>query len=512
MLLFIFLRLATGATWRSAVTAAVFAVHPLRVESVAWVTEGKDVLCGFFGFLTLIAYVPYARRPTWRKYAAVLALFTMCLLSKSMLVTLPCLMLLLDFWPLERLRWPGTNPREGLAQPLASEHHAWSFVQLALEKLPLLVPAAAIGIVTLMGQSHIGGVQDMGEVSLLARLANASVSYLRYIGKMFWFKDLAAMYPFRPVSLGLAVPAMAAVLLITLPVLWQARRRPWLAVGWLWYLGTLVPMIGLVAVGGLAWATRFSYFPTIGLLIMAFWAVPDPGPSPRLKLAYGGGFLAILLVLCAATQRQIGFWKNSVILWKHDLQILPDDPFALSTLGMTYANAGMALQHRGDVAGAIDQWRQALALNPYLIQLYARLADALLSQGKVPEAIEVYRQALQVRADNVDANIGLARLLLQGNQPDQAAAYSRRALAADPRSAKARVSLGSAFCGSGAIEEGMAQVAEAIRLDPQSAEAHAALGTVYLGRGNAADAARHFAEAVRIDPDCVRCHNNLGVA
>ena len=256
MLLFVFLRLSTGSSWRSAGVAAIFAVHPLRVESVAWVTERKDVLSAFFGFLTMIGYFYYAQQPC-RRYRLVACLYTLSLLSKSMLVTLPCLLLVLDIWPLRRLK-PPCLPCLG-----------W----LVLEKLPFACAAAVIAVATFVGQKRIGAVQN-DRINLAERVENAFLSYVSYPEKMVWFKDLAIWYSFKQPQIWHAIAAATVVLLMTLLVVWTARRRPWLAVGWLWYLGTLVPMIGLVAVAGIAMADRFTYFPSIGLLIMVFGQSP----------------------------------------------------------------------------------------------------------------------------------------------------------------------------------------------------------------------------------------------
>ena len=303
MLLFALLRMATGSAWPSAAAAAVFAVHPLRVESVAWVTERKDVLSAFFGLLALIAYVHYTRRKGWPSYGMVLSLYGMSLLSKSTLVTLPCLLMVLDHWPLGRLR----PPRVG------------HWVGLAVEKLPFVIASVGVAAITFLGQRRLDWVED--RLSLLIRVANASLSYVRYARKTIFPKDLAIWYAFRQPNAGAAVAAIVTLLLITFLVLRKAHQRPWLAAGWLWYVGTLVPMIGLVMVGGIGMADRYSYFPTIGLLIMVLWSLPDRLPSPRWSLACASAAAIMILTLCLATQKQISYWQSPMALWEHDVEV-----------------------------------------------------------------------------------------------------------------------------------------------------------------------------------------------
>ena len=311
-----------------------------------------------FGFLALVSYVQYARRPTSLGYWSVFGLYVLSLLCKSMLVTLPCLLLLLDFWPLRRfaisagIRERGTNSTSPPPAPS-------SIARLLLEKVPMVAPALLIALLTAVGQSKIGGVEGLQAISLTERIANAFVSYGRYAWKMLWIKDFPVFYPFDPVPARLAVPAALGIAAVTALVLWRARRWPWLATGWLWYLGTLLPMIGLVAVGGLAWANRFSYVPTIGLLIMAIWSLPSPRPGSLLRLCYGAGGAAVLAVLCASTLRETAYWKNSFTLLEHDLEVIPGESFIQSVLAQAHVNVGDDFHARGDLPASIAEWRSA---------------------------------------------------------------------------------------------------------------------------------------------------------
>ena len=411
-------------------------------------------------------------------------------------MTLPWLLLLLDFWPLRRLKIERGKP-------------VWPLLRrLLLEKLFLSLPAGAVAGVSAWGFTRIGAF-SVEHTPFWGRFANALVSYGRYILETVWFRDLAVWYPLQVPPVWLAVVAAAGILLVTLLVLRQARPRPWLAAGWLWYLGTLLPMIGLPLI---SWATRFSYFPTIGLLIMLFWSLPDPGQFPRRRTAYWAGALAILAVLCAATHRQIGYWKDPLTLWEHDLHLLPGDSVAQTSLSHALSDVGLELYQHGDAPGAIKLWRRAAELNPHNMDLYDRLVDALSADGSIAEAIDYCRQALRINPRDEDTHFRLGGLLLKAGQLGDSAASYRQALAIDPRFAKAHAGLGTALCCAGHQQEGAAEFAEALRLDPRSADAHDGLGMTLLSAGKPADAAAHFDAAVRLNPNSSRSHNNFGVA
>ena len=344
LLLFAVLRGMTGAAGRSAAVAALFAVHPLHVESVAWVAERKDVLSALFWILAMGAWARYARAPSLGRYLLVFLLMALGLTAKPMVVTLPFALLLLDVWPLDRL---------GLG---------WK--RLAVEKLPLLALSAASSLITLRYQET--SLVPLGVVPWRLRAANALVSYAAYLGKLFLPRHLAVFYPIQP-----AIPAWevagAAVLLIAITVLaiWRARREPWLLVGWLWFLGTLVPVIGLVQVGRQAMADRYTYIPSIGLFLAVVWSLAELGRAHRAALATAAGI--VILALAATTRVQIGYWSDGATLFRHALAATDDGNY-LAHIGL-----GKALMGEKDWDGAAAQFRAVLARYPYMGEARAGL-------------------------------------------------------------------------------------------------------------------------------------------
>jgi protein O-mannosyl-transferase len=328
LLLFaVFYRL-TGARWRSFLVAALFAVHPMHVESVAWATERKDVLSGFFGALTLWAYVRYCERPGRLRYLGVAAAFALGLLAKPMLMTLPFVLLLLDYWPLAR--WAPGRGRAALGR-------------LALEKVPLFALAGASAAITLHARESHGALVLLGEVPLSSRLGNALTAYGWYLSATFWPTRLAALYPhpYRNWSAAQALAGVACLLSLTALALWQARRRPWLVVGWLWFVGALVPVIGLAQGGAQAWADRFSYWPHVGLFVAVAWGIGDLAERVRLpRPAWAAAGALALGALAALTWVQVGHWHNSTTLWEHALAVTEDNDRAHQYLAQSYRQEG----------------------------------------------------------------------------------------------------------------------------------------------------------------------------
>jgi tetratricopeptide (TPR) repeat protein len=443
MLLFLVLQRMTRAFWRSAIVAALFALHPLRVESVAWVAERKDVLSGCFFLLTLWAYARYvefrslkssvqspesavsshvsrftfhASRITHhapRFYALALVFFTLALMSKPMVVTLPFVLLLLDLWPLGRWHL-AANPTTSTSQPST----LWPLLR---EKLPFFLLAGLSCGITVRGQRGGSTLSTLSEIGLVERITNAIVGYLQYLGKMFWPTDLAVLYPHPalhyPVSEqwpGWEIFAGALLLLaISTLCLCQLRRRPWLAVGWFWYLGTLVPVIGLVQIGAQAMADRYTYIPLIGPVISLVWLLGELSlraeNSHRVPYALRQTILGALsigsLTACVLlTHHQIGFWKNSVTLFEHTVEVTPDNPIAQSDLGY-----GLVLE--GKPALAAVRYRVALAINPRFAQPHFNLAGLLKDQERWPEAAEHYLAVTRLKPDWFMAHLALAQIL-----------------------------------------------------------------------------------------------------
>ena len=484
--LFLALRRATGALWRSALVALLFAVHPLRVESVAWISERKDVLSGLFFFATLAAYARYARATSRaarvRGYLATLACFALALLSKPIVVTLPFVLLLLDYWPLARLG---------------------ALRARLVEKLPFLALSAASCAITLATQQ--GAMSSAETLPFGARVANALVAYVVYVRQLVWPVDLAIVYPyarsFPAWEVGLCALFLAGV---TAAVVTVRRRAPFLLVGWLWYLGMLVPVIGLVQVGVQAHADRYTYLSHVGLFVMLCWGVAALWPSvaPRWKLTAGAAAVAALALLAAL---QCSRWRTSESLWRHTLACTQQNSVA-------HAQLGVALESTGRVDEAVEHYRAALAIQPDYATPRYNLANVLAHRGDIDGAIREYELAIRARPGYAKGynNLGAA-LAAKGRMPEALASFAR-AVEADPDYVEGRVSYGKALAAAGKLDEALAQLREALRLDADNAEAHEQLA-IGLAERNEFDAAiPHFQRAVDIDPDSPTRHGNLAVA
>ena len=413
VLVFLVFRRMTGAVWRSAVVAGLFALHPLRVESVAWVAERKDVLSAFFCLLALWSYAAYVERPGARRFGLVALCLVLGLLAKPMLVTLPFLLLLLDYWPLGRL---------GRARVI-------------LEKLPLVAAAAVVSVVTIEVARRREVLASLETVALEARLANGAVSYARYVAKTLWPVRLAVFYP--PESWLAWQVAGAALLLggISAVAIAAARRRPYLPVGWFWFVGTLVPVIGLVQAGVQAMGDRFTYLPQIGLFVVVAWGVHDillDGPG-RARVLAGCGVLT-LLMLAAASRQQLGYWQNSSTLFTHALAVTTGNWLA-------HINLGAALVEQGRTEEAMAHFAAALRLKPGLPEAESNLASLLVRQGKTSEAIPHFAAALRAKPDYAVAHYNLALVLEDLRQTAAAVSHYQRAVTLDPQFADAHFNL-----------------------------------------------------------------------
>jgi tetratricopeptide (TPR) repeat protein len=534
VLLFLVLGRATGALWRSAFVAALFAVHPLHVESVAWVSERKDVLSALFGILALWAYVGYARSPTARRAVAVFLFFAAGLLCKPMLVTLPFVFLLLDYWPLGRY---------GASRPSGSRNHeARSRVNLSLvwEKIPLFLLSALVGVVTFLVQKKGGLVLGLEIIPLGLRVANALISYVEYMGKMIWPAHLAVYYV-HPGAIPVWKAAGAGVFLLCLTflVLKGARKVPYLAVGWLWFIGTLVPVIGLLHVGGQAMADRYTYIPGIGLFIMAAWGLPalvGEGRARRRGLAASA--VAAILVYGVQARVQAGTWKGSIALWTHVLAVTEQNYVAHNMLGGALAREGrlrdamghfsealrinpdyekahyymgLALMEQGRYDDALDHFARALDLHFDLPEaVFDQRGVALLRQGRSEEAVEQFRMALQLNPLYVPAHLNLGKALEQMGKMDEAVSRYSKALEIDPTSAISQFHLGRILLSQGEVQKAVRHYEKALQANPDLAEAHYNMGVVMDLQGKADEALRHFSRAVQIRPEYVDARNSLG--
>jgi tetratricopeptide (TPR) repeat protein len=501
ILLFLVLRQMTGRLWRSAFVAAVFAIHPLRVESVAWLAERKDVLSGLFFMLTLGAYVRYARHP-WSpaRYGLVVLLFALGLMCKPMLVTLPFLVMLLDYWPLNRLQSnTATEPFFRLGRRQIPR-------RLLLEKLPLLVLTVASCAITVFAQTRV--IQSWENLSLPLRVENALISYVAYMDQMFWPSGLVVLYPITAGGVRVAEAALSLVVVasISTGVIVLRRRHPYFMTGWLWYLIMLVPVIGILQVGVQARADRYTYLPQIGLYLLLTWAAAALCAGWRHRRVVLGSLASVVLValiLCA--RAQTAYWRDSETLWTHTLACTSDNFIA-------HYGLGHALFENGNVEEAIAQYQKALEINPGYAPACNNLGNALLQQGKVDEAIAQLQRALQLKPDYAEAWVNLGNALLQQGKADEAIAHLQRALQINPDSANAHDILGNALLQRGNVNEAITQYQAALQINPQLAEAYYNLGNVRLQQGKANEAIAQYQKALQIKPDFADAHNNLGTA
>jgi protein O-mannosyl-transferase len=437
LLLFAVLREMTGALWRSAFVAAVFAIHPLHVESVAWVAERKDVLSAVFFMLTLGAYVRYARAPSIARYLAVAALLALGLMSKPMLVTLPFILLLLDYWPLKRFA-PAT-PVESKAKWLDWWQRQSLRRRLILEKIPLIALPAISGTVTFLAQRQaLGWTEDL-PVSL--RFNNAVVTYIAYIWQMLWPVKLAVFYPHPENRLPRweIVLALAVLIAITVAGVVLRRKRPYIITGWLWYLGMLVPVIGVIQVGWQGRADRYTYLPQIGLYVLAAWAVADLSAVWRRQRQIAAVGAAILLgALTWRAWNQASFWRNSETLWTHTLAVTSDNDVADNNLGIIFLG-------RGQVDKAISRFQIAVDLRPENAPAHDNLAKAFLQKGRVADAMLHYRKLLEIQPDNVEARNILGTVLIQQGRVREAIEQWQGTLAMQPENGNAKSNLAWVF-------------------------------------------------------------------
>ena len=507
VLLFLVLLGMTGSRWRSAFVAALFALHPLHVESVAWVAERKDVLSTLFWILTLWAYLGYVQRPSVRRYLLILLLFALGLMAKPMLVTLPFVLLLLDYWPLKRIEIGQSAiglPAASQPSTIAEKPGAQAF-RLLLEKTPLFVLAAVSAFVTFVVQKSWGAVGALEVYPIKIRVANALVSYVSYMVKMIWPQNLAVFYPHPGQSLPMwqAAAAGLLLLLLSIAVIRAGRRQPYLPVGWFWYLGTLVPVIGLVQVGAQAMADRYTYVPLIGLFIMAAWGVPELLAKYRFQRTVLATLATILLVtLTVVSKRQMRHWQNSLTLFQQAVEVTADNYVAHDSLGNALAQQGMLDQ-------AIVHYRESLRIKPNLVNTHNNLGVALLQQGEINRAMAQYYQALRLKPDSAETHNNLGVALFTVGQLDQAIGHYLTAIKLDPNFGKAYNNLGNVLARKGKLDEAISQYSRALELKPNYPEAHNNLGVALAQQEKLREAIAHFKRALQLRPDYSQARSNL---
>lgn len=494
VMLYLLLIWATGRFGPSLFVAALFALHPINVESVVWIAERKNVLCTIFFFLTLWAYGWYVQKPGWKRYLAVFGLFAAALASKPMVITLPFVLLLLDYWPLNRVDIYSQKSRS---------ISAWR--RLMLKKLPLFALSVASAVITVVAQQAGGAVRTTTEFSFGVRVANALYAYAMYLWKMLWPERLAPLYPHPGNSLEMwrVLPAGLILVLITACV-WRLRTRPYLLVGWFWFLGTLVPVIGLVQVGEAAMADRYAYIPLIGIFVMIAFGVADWAQQASFRRWLAVPAVAVLVTLAFATHRQIGYWRSNYDLWSHTLAVTRNNFVAEDNLGgalilenkeeearphfeaaarinprdpMSHSNLGTYFQNHGQMRQAIEQYEAAVDLTTdqgLLTLTYANLGAAQLALGEELQAAKSFEQSLRYNRKQFNAWLGLGLLAQKQGKTEEAIADLSRSLAAQP-TAQGYYELGHTLALSGRTADARQAFQQALQVDPDFAQAQQAL-------------------------------------
>jgi protein O-mannosyl-transferase len=505
LLLFFALRSLTGTFWRCALVAALFALHPLHVESVAWVSERKDVLCAFFMFISLLCYSSYVHRQRhWGYYCATLFFFALGLLSKPMIVTFPFVLLLCDYWPLGRFELkPDANRVPGGKQRINRT------ITLLVEKIPFFFLSLASCIITALAQKAGGAISQMGELPLLFKLNNSIVSYMDYIAKTVWPTHLAFFYPLvqgMPPSQWKLVLSLALLFLISLVGAIRTGKQPFLAMGWLWFLGTLVPVIGLVQVGSQAMADRYTYIPLIGLFIMLAWLVHDLARRFRvLKILAVSGFAAALVLLTYQTRVQAGYWKNDRALSDHALAVTKYNFLA-------YCTKGTFLYEAGDYDNALHCYAQSLSLCSTQIAPRMNIGCVLLSQGKPREAIEVIKELLVNDSSDALAYLNCGKAFAVLDEKDSAMKFFSRAVAEDPFLAPALYNLGKLYEVMGDCQMGARYLLSASRADPLDPGAFLELGNCCVSLRRPREAVAWYEKAISLSPSFILAHRQLAAA
>ena len=479
----------TGGFWQSAFVAALFAIHPLHVESVAWISGRKDLLSTLFLFLTIAAYLRYVKNHGLGWYALALVLFALGLLAKPMLITLPFILLLLDYWPLQRFQFK---------IPL----------RLIWEKMPFLALSIGSTVATFLIQRSIGAVRTIESIPLTIRAANAVVSYIKYIGKLIWPQNLAVFYPYSEnlVPAWLAVTFAVVLLAVTFRVILAAGKFKYLLVGWLWFIITLVPVIGLVRVGDHAMADRYTYVSLIGLFIIIAWGANDllVGWKHRRNFLSLSA-LVVIAALAVASGIQTGYWRDSISLFEHALKVTKGNYLA-------NANLGAALLEQDKVDQAIEQLQLAIQTNPNCAEAYLNLADAYRKLGQYADAVQVYNRVIQVRPNYAPAYYELGITYDRLGQYQQAIQAYTSALEVKPDYAQAYNNLGVAYGKLGRWQDEVKVCSEAIKIDPAYADAHNNLGVALGQLGRYPESIQAFRRAIRLNPNFAEAHLGLGIA
>ena len=496
LLLFLVLSRMTGSAWRSGLVAALFAVHPLHVEPVAWIASRKDVLFTFFWMLTLMSYVWYVERPDWRRYGSVLFFFAMGLMSKPMIVTLPLVLILIDYWPLKRIG--------GEALFAAGRLQIRPVLTILMEKVPLCIMALLSFVVTFNAVSGMGALAAPGALPWYDRTANGLLSYVSYIMNMIWPINLAVFYPHPGRWPWFFVfPSFLLLSCLTVAALWLHRRYPHLTVGWFWYLITLIPVIGIIQVGAHAMADRYTYIPLIGLFWAAVWSIPE-----RVNHAWRRGVtLAVMLVVAALTftaWRQTSYWQSDLVLFRHALAVTRSNYVAESNL------AG-ALGRQGQSDEAMGHFQRAVIIKPNYEPAYYGMGMILQTLGRTDEAMRCYEQVLAIEPRFSAAHVQLGHLYLQLQQYANAADYLRNAVELLGKKDAPWNMLGIVLMKQKKYDDALIAFREAAQQQPYHAGIRNNFAMALLAVGRTEEAVTHFREAIRLEPDYANAHYELSV-
>lgn len=537
ILLFLILFRMTGAIFRSAFVAALFALHPLHVESVAWISERKDVLSTFFGLLSIGAYYGYVKKSSNKYYLLVIVLLSLGLMAKPMLVTLPFVLLLLDFWPLNRFQSQRDfhlKPEKAFVDTIRRNY--W----IILEKIPLLIPVIISCILTFFAQKSEGAVRTVLSLPIKYRIENAVVSYIKYVLKTIWPYKLAVFYPHPENTLPLW-QIIACVLLIVSAcygAIRTAKKYPYILVGLFWYLGTLVPVIGLVQVGDQAMADRYTYIPLIGIFIIVSWGVSNFFMERRFQAVFLGTSVAIILVaLSWVSFIQLNTWKNGIALFEHAVSVTQNNYLAEINLGTAYGskdfekalfhynatlkikpryvkalyNLGVIYEKKGQTNEAISYYLKVLQINPHYFGALNNLGLIFINQGDYDKAIHYFKTVLKTDPKNTGARMDISNVLFLQGKPDEAISQYREILQTDTKNADIYYNLAYVLSTLGRLDEAVSLYRETLKIDPKYLKAHYNLGNIKLKQGNLKEAFTHFAEAIKIKPDYVQSYNKLGI-
>jgi tetratricopeptide (TPR) repeat protein len=493
LLLFWVLHQATGAVWPSALVAALFALHPLSVESVAWVAERKNVLSTLFWLVTMGAYVGYVRQPSRLRYMGVMGALVLGLMTKPMLVTLPFVLLLMDYWPLGRLSAEWVEFRKRLPS-------------LVVEKLPFFVPVVAVSAVTIYGAGAAQGLQSLQEISFGTRLGNALLGYGLYLKKMVWPMDLAAIYPLSGSTPSTWPVVLAAMVLVVITVgVWRRRERSrYLVVGWCWFLGTLVPVNGLLQSGYQAMADRYAYVPMIGIFIMLSWGAVECLRDRGWERKWLAGAVGcVMLALAIVTRVQLSYWQDTTTLFERALRVTSDNYMA------HYAMA-TGLYENGDLKEAVHHLKESVEINPRYFPTQALLGMVLAEEGSFDEAEETLSEALRLGPRFAEPNNGMGFLRVKQGRLGEAVEYFSRALAIEPEMIEAQRNLAGVLGQQGKADEAIELYRRVIQLAPNDVVSHYFLAVHLMRRGEVDEPIHHFTEAVKYNPDLAEAHNYLG--